>query len=175
MTQHITQTQVDASIYMEPSYKLGSGDIPSYSINDLREAYRRGAAQPSAAVPEAPEDTVSNRRAIVGAPGSAIALMQGMQRRIKELEAKAPPAPAKPLTDADMFWNHDDTEQLYGSIDEFLNDEICNGSLEVGDVRTVQQAKHLPNVQIKITSIDSESCDAEYEVIEAHHNIKEPT
>lgn len=170
MTQHITQEQ--AVELATRRIRAESG--PEY-VHELCNAAIQHYidAQPSAAVPEAPEDTVSNRRAIVGAPGSAIALMQGMQRRIKELEAKAPPAPAKPLTDADMFWNHDDAEQLYGSIDEFLNDEICNGSLEVGDVRTVQQAKHLPNVQIKITSIDSESCDAEYEVIEAHHNIKE--
>jgi len=37
----------------------------------------------------APEDTVSNRRAILEDPGSAIALMQGFQRRIKHMEADA--------------------------------------------------------------------------------------
>ena len=54
----------------------------------------------------------------------------------------------------DMFWNHDDAETLYGSIDEFLNDEICNGTpLEVGDVRVIQRAVSMPKVQIRITAV----------------------
>lgn len=77
----------------------------------------------------------------------------------------------EPLT-ADMFWNHDDAEQLYSSIEEFLNDEICNGApLEVGHTRTIQRAVRLSNLEIRITSIDEESCDAEYEVVQAAHGI----
>jgi len=73
----------------------------------------------------------------------------------------------KALRDAlpDMFWNHDDAETLYHSIGEFLNDEICNGSLEVGDVRTIQQAKRLPNVTIQITSIDENESDADWVIV----------
>ena len=67
----------------------------------------------------------------------------------------------------DMIWNSDDAETLYSSIDEFLNDEICNGSLEVGDIRTVQQAKRLPDTNIKITAIDDTNCEAEWEALAA--------
>ena len=63
----------------------------------------------------------------------------------------------------DMFWNHDDAETLYGSIDEFLNDEICNGTpLEVGDVRVIQRAVSMPKVQIRITAVHEEECEADY-------------
>ena len=63
----------------------------------------------------------------------------------------------------DMFWNHDDAETLYGSIDEFLNDEICNGTpLEVGDVRVIQRAMSMPKVQIRITAVHDEECEADY-------------
>ena len=62
-----------------------------------------------------------------------------------------------------MFWNHDDAETLYGSIDEFLNDEICNGTpLEVGDVRVIQRAVSMPKVQIRITAVHDEGCEADY-------------
>ena len=68
----------------------------------------------------------------------------------------------------DMFWNHDDADKLYSSISEFLNDEICNGTeLAVGDIRTIQRAVRLPNVDIRITSVDEDECDAEYEIVEA--------
>jgi len=88
-----------------------------------------------------------------------------IERRLKFLQASQPSQAREP----DMFWNHDDAEKLYGSIDEFLNDEICNGGfpLEVGNVRTVQRAIRLPNIDIRITAVDDEECEAEYEVIEA--------
>jgi len=76
----------------------------------------------------------------------------------------------KSLRDAmkpDMFWNNDDAETLYHSIGEFLNDEICNGSLEVGDVRIIQQAKRLPNITIQVTSIDENECEADWEIVPA--------
>jgi len=67
----------------------------------------------------------------------------------------------------DMFWNHDDADKLYSSISEFLNDEICNGTeLAVGDIRTVQRALRLPNIDIRITSVDEDECDADYEIVE---------
>jgi len=77
------------------------------------------------------------------------------------------------LESADMFWNHDDAERLYHGIGEFLNDEICNGSLEVGDIRTVQQARKLPTITIRIVSIDDEECDADWEVVTADAAMKE--
>lgn len=76
----------------------------------------------------------------------------------------AEPAPTEP----DMFWNDDDPERPYSSIDEFLNDEICNGTeLEVGHTRTIQRAIRLPNIEIRITSVRGEECEADYEVIAA--------
>jgi hypothetical protein len=72
------------------------------------------------------------------------------------------------VPDADMFWNHDDADNLYSSISEFLNDEMCNGTpLEVGDIRTVQRAVRLPNIDIRITSVNDDECDADYEIVEA--------
>lgn len=68
---------------------------------------------------------------------------------------------------ADMFWNNDDAEKPYGSIDEFLNDEICNGMpVEVGAIYTIQRAVALPKIQIRVTSVDDNECEAEYEVID---------
>lgn len=67
-----------------------------------------------------------------------------------------------------MFWNADDSEKMHTSISEFLNDEICNGTpLEVGAIFTIQQAKRLPDIRIKVTSIDDNECEADYEVIDA--------
>ena len=69
---------------------------------------------------------------------------------------------------ADMFWNNDDAEKPYGSIDEFLNDEICNGlPVEVGAIYTIQRAVALPKIQIRVTSVDDNECEAEYEVVDA--------
>lgn len=77
-----------------------------------------------------------------------------------------PAAPADAL-DADMFWNDDDPEKQHNSIDEFLNDEICNGVLSIGDTRTLQRGYRLPNITIRVTAIDDNACEAEYEVIDA--------
>lgn len=62
-------------------------------IDELRAALAADSQQ--VAVP--PEDTVGNRRAISENPGSAIAIMQRMMRRITELEAAPqPPQGDKP-------------------------------------------------------------------------------
>jgi len=95
-----------------------------------------------------------------------------------EIECPDCKAPAsKPLTDsqieADMFWNYDDAETPHDSVEEFLNNEICNGCLEVGAVFTLLRAKRLPNIKIKVTNIDENESEAEYEIIEAAHGIKE--
>ena len=85
-------------------------------------------------------------------------MIDALRTRLAEVEKDA----------ADMFWNNDDAEQPYGSIDEFLNDEICNGlPVEVGAIYTIQRAVALPKIQIRVTSVDDNECEAEYEVIDA--------
>jgi hypothetical protein len=86
-------------------------------------------------------------------------IVEAQAKQIKDLEAQQ--------ADADMFWNNDDAERQYSSIEEFINDEICNGSLEVGCVLTMQRGKSLPNLTIKITSIDENECEGEYQIIDA--------
>lgn len=61
-----------------------------------------------------------------------------------------------------MFWNSDDVEKCHSSIDELLNDEVCNGSLEVGSVFTIQRAVRMPDVEVTVTGIDDESLDVQY-------------
>jgi len=84
--------------------------------------------------------------------------------RAIEAEEKLAQQVAVPVVD--MFWNHDNPEKPYSSISEFLNDEMCNGTeLTVGDIRTVQRALRLPNIDIRITSINEDECDADYEIV----------
>jgi hypothetical protein len=84
-----------------------------------------------------------------------------MEAMVKGRAALANAEPAQQVPD--MFWNHDDAETLYGSIEEFLNDEICNGTpLEVGDVRVIQRAVSMPKIQVRITAVHDEECEADY-------------
>ena len=84
--------------------------------------------------------------------------------RVRPLYAAPVVAPDVP----DMFWNANDSEKMHTSISEFLNDKICNGTeLEVGAIFTIQQAKRLQDIRIKVTSIDDNECEADYEVIDA--------
>jgi len=93
-----------------------------------------------------------------------IAAHTALEAQAKQIEALQADVDSK----ADMFWNHDDAEQMYQSIDEFLNDEICNGApLEVGHTRTIQRAVRLSNLEIRITKIHEEECEADYEIIPA--------
>lgn len=68
---------------------------------------------------------------------------------------------------ADMFWDNDDSERQHGSIEEMLNEYICDHGLEIGAEFTIQQATRLPNIKIRVTAIDDNECEAEYEVIAA--------
>ena len=68
---------------------------------------------------------------------------------------------------ADMFWNRDDAERPHQSIDCFLNDQICQHDLEVGAEFTIWRARKLTSVKIRVTAIDDEQCEAEYEAIDA--------
>ena len=84
-----------------------------------------------------------------------------------------PQAMAQQVAAPDMFWNHDDADKLYSSISEFLNDEMCQGTpIDVGDIRTVQRAVRLPNIDIRITFIDEEDCNVEYEIVKAAQGAK---
>jgi len=85
---------------------------------------------------------------------------------VQEPEPNFKAAPADGL-DADMFWNDDDPEKQHNSIDEFLNYEICNGVLSIGDTLTLQRGYRLPNITIRVVAIDDNACEAEYEVIDA--------
>lgn len=84
------------------------------------------------------------------------------------------PQAAQPLK-PDMFWNSDDADEPHDSIECFLNDQICQHDLEVGAVFTIWQAKKLPSVTIRVTAIDEEECEAEYEVVEQAHGITKGT
>lgn len=95
--------------------------------------------------------------------------LQAVLDQMEKALTQHPPQPSKPLT-PDMFWNQDDAETPHDSIEEFLNDEICNGYLEVGAVFTLLQAKRFPSVKIRVTSIDENECEAEYEIIEGATN-----
>ncbi|MCD2164330.1 hypothetical protein [Comamonas koreensis] len=90
-------------------------------------------------------------------------------RLAKTVRAKctAPQAQPADALDANMFWNNDDSEEQYSSIEEFLEDEINQGNLNVGDVRTLQRGFRLPNIAVRVTSIDANESEAEYEVIDA--------
>ena len=84
------------------------------------------------------------------------------------------PQAAKPLSEPDQFWNDDDRERNYSSISEFLNEEICNGTpVEVGSTFTLLRAVSLPKITIRVTSVDEEQCEADWEIVEAAHGIKE--
>lgn len=85
----------------------------------------------------APEDTASNRREIATNPGSAIALMQGLQRKIAELKATQPaPAPAGTWTAVKDGLPADGTEvtvQMFGGqVRQVVRDgSFCGGWKQV--------------------------------------------
>lgn len=58
---------------------------------------------------------------------------------------------------ADLFWNDDDAEIGYTSIDDMLNSVWEDGLLEVGAEFTVQQAISLPKIKVRVTVIDEEN------------------
>ena len=92
-------------------------------------------------------------------------------RRVNALTAQ-PQQASKPLSDEpNMFWNHDDPESPYGSIDEFLNDEWSQNGIAVGDIRRVQRAIRLPDVMVRVTAV-SDDGDIDY-IVEPVGGIKE--
>lgn len=96
-----------------------------------------------------------------------MAHMDKMRWKAKHIQEALRAGLAQPSAEkVDMVWNSDDAEKPHDSIGAFLNDEICNGSLEVGAEFTLWQAQRLPAANIRVTSIDSEACEAEYEIID---------
>lgn len=94
--------------------------------------------------------------------GSVINKLEALREQL------ASPQDAKDAEHADMFWNDDDAERNHDSIEEFLNEEICNGmGVEVGAEFTLRRAVSLSNIKIRVTAVNDEECEAEYEVIDA--------
>jgi hypothetical protein len=99
--------------------------------------------------------------------GDVMTVMQGPYDHWCAMVAAAPqPAAQRGEVVPDMFWNSDDADQPHDSIECLLNDQICQHDIEVGAVFTIWRAKKLPALTIRVTAIDSEECEAEYEVIE---------
>jgi len=93
------------------------------------------------------------------AMGALVGPREGIVKDVANVRAAA--------TQADMVWNREDAEKPHDNVSCFLNDEICNGYLQVGATFEIMQAKRLPNIVIRVTSIDEENCEAEYEVVDA--------
>lgn len=77
--------------------------------------------------------------------------------KIDELKAKLEP---------DMFWNDADPEMASSSIYDVVNDAFNDGTVNAGDVMTIQQAVRMENIQVKLIQ-DPENPDdsIEYEVV----------
>lgn len=73
------------------------------------------------------------------------------------LAAQAAPAGAQ--DEADMFWDYANPERMAYSLHEVVIEHISDCDAEVGDEVTIQCAKRLPNVVVRI--LDAESGDYE--------------
>ena len=78
----------------------------------------------------------------------------------------APVAQLSEPPEADMFWNNDDPERCADSIHEVLEWEWQDGILQVGDIRTIQQAMKMPNVRVRVTSAKNDEDGFDYDFIE---------
>ena len=77
-------------------------------------------------------------------------------------------ADVRDVSKPDMFWNNDDPEKQFDSIDEMLNDLLNQGAEpEVGSVFEVQRGIRLPNIKVIVTSVDENAGEFEYEEIDA--------
>ena len=138
--------------------KIEQANCHIEGLEQLRPAWAQGYSRDSIAA-QASWTAITQLWAMLGVSSQtdAVQKLEQAEERVAELENDL----------ADMFWNSDDAERQHGSIEEFLNDEICNGSIEVGAEFTIWQARKLPSVKIRVTGINDESCEAEYEVIDA--------
>ncbi len=64
----------------------------------------------------------------------------------------------------DMFWNADNPEQCQSSIHNLLVEIQCDRSLHVGNIVEVQRAMSLPNISVRITTVDDDG-DLEFKII----------
>jgi hypothetical protein len=66
----------------------------------------------------------------------------------------------------DMYWDDDDSERpASDSIHELLYDRWNNGGLEVGDEVSMTCAKQMEPLTVRVTKIDEDTYDIEYEVV----------
>ena len=67
---------------------------------------------------------------------------------------------------ADMFWNAEDPERCYRTLHDAVVETASNETLSVGDVVELQQAIQLPNIRVRITSVDDDAGgELSYEVL----------
>lgn len=77
-------------------------------------------------------------------------------------------ADVRDVSKPDMFWNNDDPEKQFDSIDEMLNDLWNQGAEpEVGSVFEVQRGIRLPNIKVIVTAVDENAGEFGYEEIDA--------
>lgn len=76
---------------------------------------------------------------------------------------------------ADMFWDDNDPERMAHSIHDIVEERDGDCGLEVGQEITVQCAKRMPNVTVRITKIRDEDGGGEvdYETIDAQREQSE--
>lgn len=70
--------------------------------------------------------------------------------------------------DADMFWDADNPECNQDSINNTIVEISQNRVLHVGDIVEIQRAISLPNISVRITSVEDDSGDGEleYEIVD---------
>ena len=65
-----------------------------------------------------------------------------------------------------MFWDVEDPERCYSTLHDAVVDTASNETLSVGDVVELQQAIQLPNIRVRITSVDDDAGgELSYEVL----------
>lgn len=70
--------------------------------------------------------------------------------------------PAEP----DMFWDNSDPEQSFRSIFEIVDDAYGQGSVNFGDVMTIQRALRFRNIKVRVIPVADDPEYPDYEVVE---------
>lgn len=116
-------------------------------------------AAPVAAQPDVTQQTLDDVMAGIPARDAEI---EALRKKIDTLRAQqdADKVDAEP----DMFWNADNPEQCQSSIHNLLVEIQCDRSLHVGNIVEVQRAMRLPNISVRITTVDDDG-DLEFKII----------
>lgn len=152
--------------------------FPMELVRELRaELADLRAAAPVVPAPEARDEWRelfwSVARALNCLPSTYVDGNAHVYKQAEKYAAIATAAPVAQLSDppeADMFWNNDDPERCADSIHEVLEREWQDGILQVGDIRTIQQAMKLPNVRVIVTSADGDEDGFDYDLIRCAAN-----